>query len=301
MSIAQHTTLANYKSTNVRPTNLTHRAIRMAMFAASTVAPGRTGRWSAEQFLTPRRRPAERYLVEPDAPAATLAVPDWPGLSARAWGRGPVVLAVHGWEGDHRQFGGFVAPLIERGYRVVAMDLPAHGASAGRQATIPEMGRAVAAVAAAVGPVHGVLAHSVGSAATALALADGANLGRVVFVAPPARAEVFVRGVAALLGLAPAGRRVMLDEVQRRAGVPFDGLDGPRLAASMTASALIVHDRDDPQVPAADGMAIAEAWPGARLHLVDGLGHNRILLDSGVVAAVTDFLSAPSATSEASR
>lgn len=264
------------------------------MFAASTVAPGRTGRWSATQFLTPRRRPADRYLVEPEARATSVAVLAWPGLSARAWGQGPVVLAVHGWEGDHRQFGGFVSPLLARGYRVVAMDLPAHGASAGRQVTIPEMGRAVAAVAAAVGPVHGVVAHSVGCAATALALADGLNLGRVAFVAPPARADVFVRGVAELLGLAPGGRRVMLNEVERRAGVPYGQLDGPRIAATMSAPALIVHDRGDQQVPAADGTAIAEAWPDARLHLTDGLGHNRILLDSAVTTTVADFLAQPS-------
>ncbi len=293
MAIAQYATPANHKSTNVRPTTVKLHAIRALMFAASAVAPGRMGRWSAELFLTPRRRPAERHLVEPDAEATSVAVPGWPGLSVRAWGQGPVVLAVHGWEGDHRQFGAFVAPLLAHGFRVVAVDLPAHGASAGRQVTIPEMGHAVAAVAEAVGPVHGVIAHSVGSAATVLALSDGLDVGRVALVAPPARAEVFVRGVADMLGLAMGGRRAMLHEVQRRAGVPFDRLDGPRLAATMTIPALVLHDRGDQQVPSADGKAIAEAWPDARLHLTDGLGHNRILLDPDVVTAVADFLAEP--------
>lgn len=263
------------------------------MFAASSVAPGRTGRWAAELFLTPRRRPAERYLLEPAAGSSSVAVLGWPGLSARSWGQGPVVLAVHGWEGDHRQFGAFVPALLARGLRVVGIDMPAHGASAGRQVTIPDMGRAVAAVAEAVGPVHGVVAHSVGSAATVLALANGLDLGRVVLVAPPARADVFVIGVADMLGLGAGGRRAMLNEVQRRAGVPFDRLDGPRMVSSMTAPALIVHDRGDQQVPVADGTAIAAAWPGAELHLVNGLGHNRLLLDSDVVTRVADFLAAP--------
>ena len=44
--------------------------------------------------------------------------------------------------------------------------------------------------------------------------------------------------------------------------------------------------------PAA-GRAIAEAWPGARLHTTTGLGHRRILRDAATVAMVSDFLTAP--------
>jgi hypothetical protein len=34
------------------------------------------------------------------------------------------------------------------------------------------------------------------------------------------------------------------------------------------------------------GVAVAEAWPGARLVATDGLGHHRVLADPGVVEAV---------------
>jgi hypothetical protein len=52
---------------------------------------------------------------------------------------------------------------------------------------------------------------------------------------------------------------------------------------------LVVHDRDDPEVPLAAGSAVAEAWR-ARLDVTSGLGHRRILRDEAVVSAVVEFV-----------
>ena len=46
---------------------------------------------------------------------------------AEVWGEGPVVLLVHGWGGWRGQLGRFVAPLVDAGHRVVAVDAPGHG------------------------------------------------------------------------------------------------------------------------------------------------------------------------------
>ena len=43
--------------------------------------------------------------------------------------------------------------------------------------------------------------------------------------------------------------------------------------ASVTAPTLVIHGADDPLVPAAHGHATARAIPGAKLLVVEGLGH----------------------------
>jgi pimeloyl-ACP methyl ester carboxylesterase len=58
----------------------------------------------------------------------------------------------------------------------------------------------------------------------------------------------------------------------------------------------VIHDRDDPEVPLANGEAIAAAWPGARLVTTEGLGHTRIVHDPGVVARGVAFLTGTGAT-----
>jgi pimeloyl-ACP methyl ester carboxylesterase len=58
----------------------------------------------------------------------------------------------------------------------------------------------------------------------------------------------------------------------------------------MTTPALIIHDRDDPDVPYAHGEEIANAWPGAQLVATAGLGHRAILRDPDVVRRTVEFL-----------
>ena len=61
---------------------------------------------------------------------------------------------------------------------------------------------------------------------------------------------------------------------------------------NLDAPALVIHDRDDHSVPWQQGKIIANAWPGARFMKTAGLGHGRILRDTGVVTAAVDFISA---------
>ena len=46
-----------------------------------------------------------------------------------------------------------------------------------------------------------------------------------------------------------------------------------KLLGSVKAPALIIHGADDPLIPLAAGRATAAAIPGARMHVIDGLGH----------------------------
>ncbi|HEX2123879.1 MAG TPA: alpha/beta hydrolase [Thermoanaerobaculia bacterium] len=54
---------------------------------------------------------------------------------------------------------------------------------------------------------------------------------------------------------------------------------------------MIVHDRNDREVPWQEGSDAARAIPNAELVTVEGLGHRRILADAGVIARVVAFVS----------
>jgi pimeloyl-ACP methyl ester carboxylesterase len=53
---------------------------------------------------------------------------------------------------------------------------------------------------------------------------------------------------------------------------------------------LIIHDRDDRDIPATHAQRLQDAWQNAQLIYTEGLGHNRILRDPAVIAAAVDFL-----------
>lgn len=265
---------------------------RVVLSSLSRLAPAAAARLAERFFFTPprpRRSRGEAWLDR-----ATPLRLEVDGRPVRAWRWGalgrPVVLLVHGWGGRAAQLTSFVPDLLARGLAVVALDAPGHGSSGRGRSSAPEIARALAAVARRAGGVHGVVAHSLGGAAVALALRDGLQARRVVLVAPAAVPPEWVDRFASRLGLTPDVVAGMRRLSERRIGLAWSALDVPALARGQRAALLVVHDREDAEVPASDGARIARAWPGARLELTEGLGHNRILRDPAVIAKAADHL-----------
>jgi len=266
------------------------QVLRLRMRALSRVAPGLAARRAARLFFTPRRlpRPArERELLAAGAPLRLRS-----GLAAVAWGDGPTVLLVHGWEGRGTQLGAFVAPLVRAGYRVVAMDGPSHGDSPDGDATIPGFARAILSVGEEVGPLAGVIAHSFGVPTTIVALTYGLAADRVVLIAGPGSLVGVLRSFADLIGLAPSTFPHFQRQIEERAGVPVTELEIASLGPRMRVPALVIHDPADREVPFDGALAIAAHWPGARLYRAEGRGHRRILLADEVIAEALAFLTA---------
>jgi pimeloyl-ACP methyl ester carboxylesterase len=64
------------------------------------------------------------------------------------------------------------------------------------------------------------------------------------------------------------------------------------IAPRMSTPLLVIHDRDDKEVPFDVGRHIAESWPNAELVATEGLGHQRILRDEGVRDLAVSFVTA---------
>jgi pimeloyl-ACP methyl ester carboxylesterase len=264
------------------------------------VAPATGARWAeALWFRVPGSGGRRQPPASPGRPfrleAGSL------GLAGEVWGEGPTVYLLHGWGGRRGQLDALVDPLVEAGYRVVAFDAPSHGDSdpgpegPGRS-TILEFADALAAVVAANGPAHAVVAHSLGSTAAAYAVAGGLPVGRLVFVSPMADPLPYTRTFAGRLGFGERVRTRLVRRVERRVAMPLSAFDVPAMARRVaTPPLLLVHDRQDAETSWSDSAAIAQAWPEARLVSTAGLGHRRILRDPAVVAEVVGFVAAPAA------
>src|SRR5438270_5198943 len=282
--------MATEKSTIVRFSRAEALVERVGLKIAAVLAPDRTERYAADLFRTPRRS------GPPSAPSVPLYAGkqftvDAPSGAIRAWqfGEGPTVVVAHGWNGASTQLIRLIARLVRGGFEVVAFDQPAHGLSSGTRTDVAGMADAVCSVVFRVRPVHAVVAHSLGATATALAMASGAAIPRAVFIAPPIQVPCFIRAFAARLGLPPEraeGMRRRLEEVIGDMA-KFDLL---RHAPLQRAPLLVLHDRQDREVPFEHGAALAAAWPGARLQPLANLGHRRMLREPRVLEEIVDFL-----------
>lgn len=258
------------------------------------IAPDRAAAAAQDLFLQPRRAAERPWEAEVEASAERFRLKV--GFSVLRWRAdrddAPRVLCMHGWEGRATQFGVLAATLRARGLEVVALDGPGHGRSAGREAHPVEFARAMLAADRELGPFDAVVGHSMGGAATSLALAWGLRAERAVLLASPSSIDGVLERFADVIGLPPPARARLMARVESTVGFARAELNVAHAAEGLSIPALVVHDRADLEVPYADGQAIAERWPGATLLPVEGLGHRRVLRDPSVVQAVASFLRA---------
>jgi pimeloyl-ACP methyl ester carboxylesterase len=289
--------MATRNSTIVRAYRSTASSvIRGAFGLLDRVAPA-LGAWWAERiwFTIPRAAAAPR-LARPDGGATFEVAVDGRRLRGRRWGDGDPVYLLHGWGGSSSQLDTLVPALVQAGFSVVSFDAPSHGSSdpgpsGRRSSTILEFAEALRAVAARHGRPYGVVAHSAGATAAAVALRDGLPAARAVFLAPMADPRPYADQFAARFGFGERTRTRLVRRIERRVGLPMAYLDVPAMAAQAAMPPLlVVHDQGDRETSWAGGREIARTWLGARMVTTSRLGHRRILRDPAVVAEVVGFL-----------
>lgn len=206
------------------------------------------------------------------------------------------VLFIHGWTGEASFMTAFAEQFRKRGFRAVLVDLPAHGKSAGDRTSLIACAHAVRQVAEALGPVHFVVAHSLGGLAALLAGGGGRPMPRAypffafVLVALPNRFANVTSRFGEELNLSPAAQRVYERRLERIANRRIVDFTGANLLKATGRPGLLLHARDDADVAFADAQEIVAGCPSAQLQAFDDLGHRKILYAPPVIRAALTYL-----------
>ena len=270
---------------------LTLLGIRTTFRALGRVAPAQAAALAEEVFCRPPRARPRAHEEEFLATGRHFLLPISTGtLHAWEWGAGPTVLLVHGWGSRAARYRTLAPLLVERGFRVVAYDGPAHGRSPGKRTSLPEYSAALLEVAGLLGPLHAAVGHSLGGAAVAVALHRGLRLERAALIAPFGAPPEFVDKFAAMIALPKQAQDRMVANLEKRLALRFQDFHIAELARALHTAALVIHDKEDQDIPLEEGRAIAHAWPGSRFIETVGLGHHAIMRDPGVARLVVEFV-----------
>ena len=170
-------------------------------------------------------------------------------------------MLVHGWGGSAGQLYPFVEPLVRAGFAVVAFDAPGHGASTGSWLAIPRFAAALARVAEQVGPLHAIIAHSLGGPAAAVAIERGLHTGALRADRAAGRcARCGSRRFAARSGCRRVASR-RAPAIERRAGMGLDRAERARGRAEPAYAAARDPRSRRPRGAWTDGAAVAAAVP----------------------------------------
>ena len=268
------------------------RLMRIMFSVLGPLLPEMMGRWAYRLWFRTRRFPeaAAGKRIARSAEREILEVDNIP-VAVYKWGKGPVVVFVHGWSGRGSQVSAFVGPLTGAGYQVLSIDAPGHGDTPGDRTNIIECAAVLTACSRQYGPIYGAVTHSFGGMVLAYAMHRGVSVERVVCISAPAHIDYLLESFTQTLAIPDAVSTVMRRLMDQR--FPENVLERLSIVENvpdLSVPALIIHDEDDHNVPWQQGKMIADAWPGAQFMKTSGLGHGRILRDKAVVAAAVDFI-----------
>lgn len=270
------------------------QGLGLALRTIDSLAPSLGTRAALRLFFTPlpwkfaKRRAVPAPWMQQQWPFEGTQVVAYRRSDVEA-GR-PVVLLVHGWAGSGLQMRALGDALAHAGLDPVLLDFPGHGRSGGWRSTLPQFTRAIYAAASRLGPLHGVVAHSLGALAAMHTAARGLPVDRLVLLAPSAPPALFLRWFAGSFGLQPAVSDRMRDRIEVVEGVPLHQFEPDWLGERVEHRTLVVHDEGDRVAPLSASQRIVRALPNAALHTTTGLSHTRVLGDPAVAVSVLRHL-----------
>ncbi len=256
---------------------------------AGWISPKQTGEYIARVFLTPKRYPRPDWENELLDRSQEISLSS--GRKAWTWGHSAQkILLVHGWEGRGTQLGSFIDPMLAAGFQVIAWDGPAHGDSPGSQTHLPDFARALTQDAKELGPLHAIVAHSMGGAALMLATENGLQFSKSILIASPSEWAPVLETLKQKLNLRKPTFRALKSSLEKTIGEPMENFDVEKWTLKNFPDALIIHDEKDRDVSPRHFQRLTKAFPQARSKLYSGLGHRRILRDEKVITEILEFL-----------
>jgi len=278
------------------PLPLPVKLIRFYLSNVGSFAPKHAAKIAFRVFCTPFNKKVRQREVDVLKTAQKQHENiDGLKIATYSWGTGDqLAILVHGWEGNAGSLGGFVQPLVDAGYRVVAFDGPAHGASSGKQTNLFAFSKVLEKLIQKWGTPDVILAHSFGSGASILAASNlGITIPRVVLLTVFNHVRAVFDHFYALAKL-PHKAQVQVDElVRKRIGFYPREVSIENIAPqSGFENVLMLHDINDKIILHQSSVDIVAKWENADLESLQDVGHYRMLWREEVIARAMQFIEA---------
>jgi pimeloyl-ACP methyl ester carboxylesterase len=207
---------------------------------------------------------------------------------------GKTLLILHGFGSAAYKFERYVSPAVQKGYRVLAFDAPAHGLSDGKTTNAVEYSEAILKIIEQFGNVHSFIGHSFGGIGLSLALEKMEHTQniKIVFIAPATETTTAINKAFELLKITNVVVRQEVDNlIEELGGKPTEWYSIRRILQNVHPQILWIHDEDDDITPLSDALKVkADNHSNINFVITKGLGHQRIYHDANVKKQVIDFL-----------
>lgn len=200
------------------------------------------------------------------------------------------VLLIHGWSGRGTQLVKIADEMLSNGYCAISFDAPAHGKSGATTTIMLEFIASILELEKKYGPFEFAIAHSLGAMSLLNAIKQGLQVKKGVLIGSGNSVDKIVADFISKLKLPAKVGEQMKREFEKKYHAKMEDYAGYVAAKEVKIPMLVIHDKQDYEVPVDAAYGIAENLENHQLILTEGLGHRKILGDAKVIQHITSFL-----------
>jgi len=200
------------------------------------------------------------------------------------------ILLSHGWSGRGTHLFKIADELIKAGYSTVSFDAPAHGKSPGRTTIMSEFVETILEIEKQFGLFEAAVGHSLGGMSLLNAVKKGLSINRLAIIGSGDIVQNILNGFVTKLELRPSTSEQLRLHFEKKYGEEMDNYSAYKSAMEVSIPVLVIHDKNDEEVPVEAGINIHKHLKNGELFLTEGLGHRKILGNPAVIEKVVQFI-----------
>ena len=200
------------------------------------------------------------------------------------------ILLVHGWSGRGTQLCKIAKELTNLGYETVSFDAPAHGKSPGNSTIMVDFIASIIEIDKQFGPFEIAIGHSLGGMSVMNAIKEGLIVDKAIIIGSGDIVQDITDDFIAKLGLKPEISNLLCERFEKKYGGKMDDYSAYKAAKKVLIPTLVIHDKNDPEVPVKAGINIYNHLKNGELLLTEQLGHRKILADYQVIQKIITFI-----------
>ena len=250
--------------------------------------------FAAKLFTTPIKHKVPKRELAMDSTSKQQLIPI-PAINKSImvyeYGNSPKkVLLVHGWSGRGTQLFKIADALLKEGYATISFDAPAHGKSPGNSTIMIEFIASIFELERQFGPFEIAIGHSLGGMAVLNAAKSGLEVQKIAVIGSGDVVQDILDNFISRLQLKPIISQKLRNYFETKYGEAMDNYSAYKAASTLEIPILVIHDKNDLEVPVEAGMHIYQHVKNGDLMLTEGLGHRKILGDAHVIQKVIEFI-----------
>jgi len=207
------------------------------------------------------------------------------------YGKGPLILMLHGWCSNGARWRVYVNALVNSGYKVMVVDAPGHGTAPGRFLSIFLYAKGVKAILSSESNWHTVITHSIAGLTAMAAIGNSEQKyqpSKFIMMNTFSSATAILEKFSSCLGISEKVVIGSKEKMSQYLDFPLTEFNIQKHYNQINTNGLLIYDTDDSVVPKTEAEHIISTIKPLHVLKTDGLGHN--LKCHTVVKAVLNFV-----------